>query len=231
MGAGAEAARGQAGCAGPVPARKARPRYRAAVRNHPIQLSRRRAARTVCLTAVLACLTGLSACGGPGLDQRPEPPAYLLIGGIPEDLMVSVTVYGPVPEGPSARSSRPGRYLVEPGGTLRAALGPGSREATLPPVVRTLRDAQQRSLWLAVRDSGLLDDAHPGSIGSASAFERTALSGAEEGTTVAVFTVIAMGHTRHTAVDLGPPDRPAETLNAGSARVIIERLARLAWVR
>ncbi|MEM1330795.1 MAG: hypothetical protein AAGG07_09565 [Planctomycetota bacterium] len=183
------------------------------------------------IPALVLCVGLMPGCGGPKLDERPDPPAYLLVESIPDDFAVSVTVYGPQPEGPSARSSRPGRYLFEPGGGLRAALGPGARESTLPPVVRTLRDAQQRAVWLAVRDSGLLEVDRAELIPSAAAYEATALSAAANGRTVAVFTVTALNDTRHAAVDLGPPDDPVRSLPAGSARVVIERLARLAWVR
>jgi len=55
---------------------------------------------------------------------------------------------------------RPSHYILEPGGTLRAAIGPGS-EDQYPPFAARLQPNEVERLWRLVRDSGLLEEGNP----------------------------------------------------------------------
>lgn len=68
----------------------------------------------------------------------------------PADLTIAVTVIaaeGSMPE--------PARFVIEPGGQLRAATGAGSAPDTLPPRTRLLTDAQVTQLYGIIAREGL----------------------------------------------------------------------------
>jgi len=64
-----------------------------------------------------------------------------------------------------------GRYVLEPGGALRAGPAPARQadapmppEPPLPPLVRTLDQQEVERLWLLVRGSSLADPLNPASV-------------------------------------------------------------------
>src|SRR5262245_9284621 len=89
-----------------------------------------------------------------------EPP---LPDDRPDDFVLAATVYSPqtMREARIPRSLRPARYIVEPDGSLRAAVGPGADATTYPGRTRQLTPAQFDTLWRSVRTSGLLDPDNP----------------------------------------------------------------------
>ncbi|MEM9661348.1 MAG: hypothetical protein AAF937_03460 [Planctomycetota bacterium] len=95
-------------------------------------------------TILLACVALVIGCGSrPTADARfsPRPP---------EDLTIAVTVVAP-----EGSSPEPARFVIEPGGQLRAASGAGSRPETLPPMTRLLTDAQVTQLYGIIAREGL----------------------------------------------------------------------------
>ncbi|MEO0630026.1 MAG: hypothetical protein AAFY46_04770 [Planctomycetota bacterium] len=93
------------------------------------------------LFASIAVLVG---CGSrPTSDARfsPRPP---------EDLTIAVTVIAP-----EGSSPEPARFVIEPGGQLRAAVGAGSTPETFPPKTRLLTDAQVSQLYGILAREGL----------------------------------------------------------------------------
>ncbi len=160
----------------------------------------------------------LSGCASSNVEE-------ILISDIPPaDFSVAVTVYGPVddatPIHDRPRPLRPSRYIVEPDGVLRASIGPGSAITTFPPRTRQLTTRQMDQLWRAVRETGLAspDDPH-----------RIAHAGVEipnpRRTTAAIYIAFG-GHTRFSIITLD-----TQTDTAIATRLLIDRLAALAWVR
>ena len=93
---------------------------------------------------LLACSALVIGCGSrPTADVRfsPRPP---------EDLTIAVTVIAP-----EGSSPEPARFVIEPGGQLRAAVGAGSAPETLPPMTRLLTDAQVTQLYGVIAREGL----------------------------------------------------------------------------
>ena len=93
-------------------------------------------------------LLALAAC-----RSSPDPGA---LGRRPADFALSVNVYGPA--GAPERALRPGRYLVEADGLLRAVARNG--DGSFPPPARQLPPSAFDELWAMVRQSGILE---PGS--------------------------------------------------------------------
>lgn len=93
-----------------------------------------------------------------GCASTTKTPARTYARGVdyPADFSLSVTVMTPGPEtGPDGRDTsfgqdladRPGRYIVEPDGLLRAAMGAGATTRVYPPRTRYLSDRQMADLW------------------------------------------------------------------------------------
>ena len=55
---------------------------------------------------------------------------------------------------------QPSHYILEPGGALRAATGPGAQDR-YPPFVTRLQPHEVERLWRLIRDSGLLEEDNP----------------------------------------------------------------------
>lgn len=191
--------------------------------------------RLIAWALVLAAVL-MAGCSGTGPLPRPQagPPPE----SRPEDFMLAVTVLGPgrgsgpvvkATEGETGqetiaatlpRSLRPGRYIVEADGALRAALGPGAEATTYPPRTRQLSPRQVDLLWRLVRDSGLLDPTNPGRIEG----PEEALRSPDR--TMALFYV---GYAGRRVMVRTLLDRSGEESLA--AERVVDRLAELAWVR
>ncbi len=182
----------------------------------PIQISRR-LGRTLAAACVLLLLP---ACGsGPAAITEPTLPS-----DPPDDFALAVTIFAPEVDAEAIsalpRSVRPARYVVEPDGVLRAAIGPGADPDVFPAQTRRLTDRQRAQLWRLVRDQGLLATNHPGRI----ATDRTYLSSPDRR---AVLVEIA-GADQRRYLELHADDRASDP---AVAVALTDRLAELAWLR
>lgn len=102
------------------------------------------------LLGLVAILTG--ACAS---NPTPQPAS---VRGVdyPQDFALSVTVITPGRETDANGrdlsfgrdlADRPGRYIVEPDGLLRAATGAGATTRVYPPRTKYLTDRQMADLW------------------------------------------------------------------------------------
>lgn len=168
---------------------------------------------------LIALFLTLAACSTP-----PEPAA---LDALPPDFALGVTITEPAgsaardaaASAPPPRAMRPARYIVEPDGVLRAAMGPGAAPTTYPPRTRQLSRRQVDQVWRLVRDSDLLDTDDPARIDSPASFV------ASRAHPAALLEVSYSGTRRYFRVILdGTSD---ESL---SVERITDRLADLAWV-
>lgn len=141
----------------------------------------------------------------------------------PADFVLSVIVYpGPEEEGdePLPRALRPGVFIIEADGQLRAARGEGAGPGVFPPPTRRISVQERGRLWRLLRDLEVLRDDHPDRLPRAAGYEPPG------DRPVAQITVTAAG-TRHAlAVPLGRDDP-----DAVAAERLTDRLAELAGVR
>lgn len=131
---------------------------------------------------------------------------------------MSVTVRSPR-VGALPRALRQGRYILEPGGTLRAAVGPGADDRTYPSRAADLGPIEIERIWRLVRDSGLLDGASPYAI---------ATPGDAWGSPTRVMAVVYVVTAERRATYAVPLEDPSPV--AQNVWVIVDRLARLAGV-
>lgn len=137
----------------------------------------------------------------------------------PADFVLSVTVLSPPSVEMRPLSLRNARYILEPDGALRAALGPGVTPSVYPPRARQLPPHEVERTWRLVRDSGLLDEPSPYAISS--------LDG-QLGSPTRVIAVVQIvgGETRRFRRVPLEDTHPT----ARGTRLVIERLARLAGI-
>ncbi len=141
----------------------------------------------------------------------------------PQDLAIAATVFSPrvpLPASSLPRSLKPGRFVLEADGVLRASRGAVLEASTFPPRVRQLSPRQSDQLWRLIRDSGLLDADNPNRISDPEAAARSG-----DHTTALLY--VAFGGQRSTLrilLDRTTPD-------AIAAERVIDRLAELAWIR
>ncbi|MCC5785163.1 MAG: hypothetical protein JJU33_00525 [Phycisphaerales bacterium] len=133
---------------------------------------------------------------------------------------MAVTVYAPAAEGERPRWAKPAQYIVEPDGSLRAAIGEGAVAASYPGRTRTLDHRQVERLWRLIEDSALMRPDHPFRISSAENFVPL------PDRPVAVISVSRDGRREIVAVSVDADDADGE-----AARQLVDRLAGLAWQR
>jgi hypothetical protein len=109
------------------------------------------------LGTLMALVLVLPSCWGWGCAaRRPLPPPELPLTfrqvRPPEDLTIAVTVAGLDSPDPVFA---PSRFIIEPGGLLRAAVGPGVSERVFPPRTRRLSDAQINEVYTLIVREGL----------------------------------------------------------------------------
>jgi len=161
----------------------------------------------------------------PASDARPD--GIALPEQAPADFALSVTVASPDPtRDPStlARWQRPARYIVEPGGTFRAAVRPGARVDAYPPPIRTLSRAQIESLWASVRADGWMNEPREGSKAISSPQVETLPPEVQRRS--ALVWISADGMRRGVVVPLA-----AGRTESDAAARLIDQLADLAWVK
>jgi hypothetical protein len=159
---------------------------------------------------LLASAGGLAGCAG---SPAPDPSA--LEPSRPADFALGLTVFGPVSD--TARpGQRPARYLLEPDGWLRAAIGPGANQTVHPTLARWLDAPTRDALWAMARGASLGGDGVT-PIESPERFDPPA------GRRVYLIELTAGGHRYSAAVSEGDP-------GAGPIAAIADRLAGLAWV-
>ncbi len=142
---------------------------------------------------------------------------------MPEDFTLSITVVVPgIDEAALAslsRAEKPARYIVEPDGILRAAVGPGATPRVFPGQTRRLSDAQLNRLWRLVRETGLLES------GSITRISNTETFFPPPGRATALISITADGRVRAFAVRLPVGDPPS-----AATTQLIDEVAELAWI-
>lgn len=171
------------------------------------------------VVAAVGVLVGCSSTPRP----IPEPEPIVLPDAAPEDFALSVTVIAPAsnddPVDEMPRPQRPARYIIEPDGVLRAAIGPGATPRVFPRRTRLLDAAQVRRLWRLVGETGL--------------YEATTLTGIDNTETffpqrsrpTALVYIRQQGVGSHFAVRL-----PVGDTESAAVGQLIDELAELAWV-
>ncbi len=171
--------------------------------------------------ALLACLT-LAACSSTP-TVRPEPEPIVLPESAPDDFALSVTILGPETEpaeiDAAPRTQRPARYIIEPDGILRAAIGPGATPRVYPGQTRQLSPAQVQRVWRLTANTGLLDGDSLTRIDNTEIF----FPGRER--TTALVYVRQGGVGSHFAVRL-----PVGDAESPGVAQLVDQLAELAWV-
>jgi len=156
-------------------------------------------------------LLGSCASSPPGNPAEPPP-----------DFTLAITVLSrenpQVDRDPRtlARPYRPGRYILEPDGVLRVAIGTGALPKTFPPAMRRLTFAQRNEVWELASSAGYMAIPAEQSINAAA-------SPAAVSRPTAMIYVVAGDSTRGLQISLDAP-------TAEPSRVLIDRLAELAWV-
>lgn len=164
---------------------------------------------------LLAGLLALSACA-----VSPDPAT---IEARPPDFSVAAAVLAPSEGAPGPRpprSLRPGRYIVDCDGVLRASVGAGSGPATFPAQTRQLTHAQMERLWDLTRESALFGP------DSGAHIDNPAWADPDPSRSIAVLEASFLG--KRAAVRV-PLDR--DSAEAIAAEEIVDTLADLAWVR
>lgn len=182
-----------------------------------------RAPRASILAALAVLAAGLlGACSSsPVVKPRPEPPP--LPEHAPEDFTLAITVMGPAatPEEVNAapRPERPARYIIEPDGILRAAIGPGATPRVFPGETRQLDNAQLERLWRLTTNTGLLD------TDTLTRVDNTETFFPSRDRATAILYIKQAGHTASYAVRLpiGDAESPAVTQ-------LIDEVAAMAWI-
>ncbi|MBK7403703.1 MAG: hypothetical protein IPJ41_03475 [Phycisphaerales bacterium] len=182
--------------------------------------------RAVCIPipAALSLLVGamLVGCSSTPI-VRPKPEAPPLPEHAPDDFTLSITVMGPaatLEEATAApRPQRPARYIIEPDGILRAAVGPGATPRVFPGQTRQLDDAQIERLWRLTTNTGLLE---PDTLARV---ENTETFFPSRDRPTALLYIKEDGHTASYAVRLpiGDAESPAVTQ-------LIDEIAAMAWI-
>lgn len=174
---------------------------------------------TAALAALLLSLPGCSSTPRP----LPEPEPVVLPDSTPEDFALSITVVGPSSAETDIdslpRAERPARYLVEPDGVLRAAIGPGATPRVYPRQTRQLDQAQVQRLWRLVGETGLLEPT------TLTRIDNTEIFFPQRSRPTALVYIRQQGTGSHFAVRL--PVGDAESPAVGQ---LIDELAGLAWV-
>ena len=103
-----------------------------------------------------ACGWVWAVCGLSGCAQGP---GEIEAARVPHDFGIGVTVHAPE-DRDAARALRPARYLLEPDGALRAAVGAGADERTFPPVTRVVDADGRARVWALFVNAGLVGGTH-----------------------------------------------------------------------
>jgi len=154
---------------------------------------------------------------------RPEPEPVVLPDLAPADFALGITVLSPAADpvriDATPRPQRPARYIIEPDGVLRAAIGPGATPRVYPGRTRQLDTAQMQRLWRLASNTGLLDGDTLTRIDNTETFfpsrERT----------TALIHIRHEGQSRHFAVRL-----PVGDAESPAVLQLIDQVAQLAWV-
>jgi hypothetical protein len=169
------------------------------------------------VTILMAAMLG--ACSSaPRMPPPPEPPP----DERPDDFVLAATVLTP-PEARLSRlprSLRPARYIVEPGGMLRASVGPGASTTTYPGETRQLTPREFDALWREVRSSNLLSPGNPARVNDPEAIARSS----DRAT-----ALIYIGYADHRVTLRIILDR--STPESVTGERLIDDLAELSWIR
>ncbi len=167
----------------------------------------------LCRALCTLLVASLTACASTPSTPPAAPPPDFTLG-----ITVVVRENAKVDKDPRtiARPYRPGRYILEPDGQLRVAIGTGARPATYPPAMRRLTAAQRDEIWNLALKAGYLGIPREDSIDPE-------VAPVVVSRPTALVYIVADAARRGTQVTLDAP-------NAEPTRVLIDRLAELAWV-
>jgi hypothetical protein len=162
--------------------------------------------------AALACALNFGCAG----ETPPAPAEFTPLAATPRREVIALTIAAPESSHLNPRvppALRPGRYVVESDGALRAALGTGASDDTFPPVVRALSPAQHARLAAAAQAA-----LEPGPEPAPPQSSATATPSASPAYTL---ELRARGGSRRVTLPLSDP----------RARRLAAAFADLAWVR
>lgn len=174
------------------------------------------------ITLALCLCLALAGCSStPVVKPEPEPAA--LPERAPDDFALSVTVMGPATEpaeiDATPRPERPARYIVEPDGVLRAAIGPGATPRVYPGQTRQLTTGQVQRLWRLASNTGLLDGDTLAKVDNTETF----FPSRERTTAMVYIRQGGVGQSFAVRLPVGDAESPA-------VEQLIDQLASLAWV-
>lgn len=161
----------------------------------------------------------LGGCASPGTLERATAP---------DDFVLGVTVY----DRPSAtpvsstrgedlpRALKPGRYIVEADGVLRASLGNAAKADVFPPMTRRLSEAQVDRLWQLTNATGVFGEEPVGEpVGPVAGYLPPS------GRITALIEAFAAGRRTATAMSIESAEQDPRPV-----RALTDALAELAWV-
>ncbi|TVQ62292.1 MAG: hypothetical protein EA379_05540 [Phycisphaerales bacterium] len=157
---------------------------------------------------LITALAALGACAAP--DRR----APLDAASPAPDFALSITVRD------DAHGLTPARYVLDPDGSLRAAIGPGAGSDLLPNFTRRLGEDERAGVWRLALAAGVPSGA-PGSPGSRAAAPGSERAALDRGAGVVIWVRAQGASAVYT---------PSMTTDA-NARLLVERFEELAWVR
>lgn len=175
--------------------------------------------------AVVGCglLLAVSLLGGCAT------PGTLETQSAPDDFVLGVTVYDQPTANQVSRSRpsslpralRPGRYIIEADGVLRASLGNAAAPDVFPPMTRRLTEEQLDRLWSLTIATGIFDDEPPGErIGPVGSYQPP------RGRVTALVEAFAAGRRSSCAMGVEGAEQDPQPV-----RTLTDTLAELAWVR
>lgn len=175
--------------------------------------------RVLTMMVLLAALAACSSTPRP----LPEPEPVVLPDRAPDDFALAITIIGPAtnetPIDERPRPQRPARYVLEPDGVLRAAIGPGATPRVYPRQTRQLDAAQMQRLWRLVEQTGLY------ATTTLTRIDNTETFFPQRSRPTALVYVRQQGEGAHFAVRL-----PVGDAESAATLQLVDELAALAWV-
>ena len=185
------------------------------MKNHWIGFS----TRTVWMMGAAFCvLAGIYASSGCSAS-RARSDSWALPAPVPSDFALGVVVFGD--SDGSSPDTRSARYVFDPDGTLRCAVGAGSRAQTHPPITRRVHTSQRRDIYQHVRSLGIASEEGGGEFVSIHSPEVYRPDSRTDGLAVYLIEIRAGGVSRAFAIDSSDP----------GANELVRLLAELGWIR
>ncbi len=162
----------------------------------------------------------LGGCAAPGTLETQSAPDDFVLGVTIYDQPTSDRVSRSRPSN-LPRALRPGRYVIEADGVLRASLGTAAAPDVFPPMTRRLSEEQLDHLWTLTMATGIFDDEPPGErIGPVASYQPP------RGRVTALVEAFAVGRRSSCAMGVEGAEQDSQPV-----RALTDTLAELAWVR